>query len=142
MQEQFKPQETILPYDVVSLPSAGIYYPNKKNQTKLAKRPKIERVAGSSQRRRYECAQAGERKKRNSIMHRKRGCLHVPLSLSLRFCHLAVGHPDGTRGNLCISAAPARLQQFAERGEGEHSMLSLSKLLFQVVVANPRGGGI
>lgn len=35
MQEQFKPQETILPYDVVSLPSAGIYYPNKKKSVKV-----------------------------------------------------------------------------------------------------------
>ena len=35
MQEQFKPQETILPYDVVSLPSGGIYYTNKKKSVKV-----------------------------------------------------------------------------------------------------------
>ena len=35
MEEQFKPQESILPYDVVTLPSGGIYYPNKKKSVKV-----------------------------------------------------------------------------------------------------------
>ena len=35
MQEQFKPQETILPYDVVTLPSGGVYYSNKKKSVKV-----------------------------------------------------------------------------------------------------------
>ena len=35
MHEQFKPEETILPYDVVTLPSGGIYYHNKKKSVKV-----------------------------------------------------------------------------------------------------------
>ena len=35
MEEQFKPQETILPYDVVTLPSGGVYYSNKKKSVKV-----------------------------------------------------------------------------------------------------------
>ena len=35
MQEQMNQQETILPYDVVSLPSNGVFYPNKKKSLKV-----------------------------------------------------------------------------------------------------------